>query len=137
MTRLPAFLDTSVQISETLLPYDQNQHHNQACICKAFSKHISSSHMEINPVKITNYEIKELPHQKKKGDNSNLEMSRWRLEVQMKYKLVFEVLLAQEEQNNSAVDETLTRIIKARRIKQRTLLPSLSLSLQTPKKRTW
>jgi len=50
MMDLPAFLDTSVQILKKQLPCDQNPHHNRACKCRAFSKHISSSHTVISPI---------------------------------------------------------------------------------------
>lgn len=51
--KVPAFLDTLVQILEKQLPCDQNPHHNPTYKCKAFSKHISFSHSGSNPAERT------------------------------------------------------------------------------------
>uniref|UniRef100_A0A2P2MSW0 AP-2 complex subunit alpha-1 n=1 Tax=Rhizophora mucronata TaxID=61149 RepID=A0A2P2MSW0_RHIMU len=45
----PAFLGTSEQILKKQLPYDQNPHHNPAYKYKAFSRHISSFHKDLDP----------------------------------------------------------------------------------------
>lgn len=51
---IPVFLDILELILMIQLPCDQNPRHNQAYICKAFSRHISSSHILSNPIKVTN-----------------------------------------------------------------------------------